>query len=208
MNIFLRGLIIGISIAAPVGPIGLLCIRRTLAEGRLSGLISGLGAASADAFYGIIAGFGLTFISSYLVAQQFWLNLIGGIFLCYLGIRTLSTKSSSGNTSRQSNSPMGNYLSVFILTLTNPMTILSFAAIFAGLGLVNENGGYISALVMVLGVFMGSTVWWFILSLGVGFFRKQISTKWMTWINWLSGAVIFIFGAWMLFRLAASNSPL
>lgn len=208
MNIYLRGLIIGISIAAPVGPIGVLCIRRTLAEGRLSGLISGLGAASADAIYGIIAGFGLTFISGYLVAQQFWLNLIGGCFLCYLGIRTFSKKSTDEFTNTGSKGLIRNYLSVFILTLTNPMTILSFAAIFAGFGLANADGGYTSALVMVLGVFMGSATWWLILSQGVGFFRKQISLQWMTWINWGSGVVIFIFGALMLFRLAASNSPL
>jgi len=208
MNFYLRGLIIGISIAAPVGPIGVLCIRRTLAEGRLSGLISGLGAASADAIYGIIAGFGLTIISSFLVAQQSWLSLIGGCFLCYLGIRTLLTKPSDANVREQSKGLLGNYLSVFVLTLTNPMTILSFAAIFAGLGLANETRGYTSALFMVLGVFMGSATWWLILSQGVGFFRKQISPVWLTWINRLSGSVILIFGVLMLIRLTTSISPL
>ena len=94
INLLARGLIIGFSIAAPVGPIGVLCIRRTLDEGWAAGLVSGLGAASADTIYGFIAGFGLTFVSGFLVSQQVWLRLIGGLFLCYLGIRTLLSKPS------------------------------------------------------------------------------------------------------------------
>ena len=98
MTNFLRGLIMGISIAAPVGPIGVLCIRRTLAQGKLAGFISGLGAATADAIYGIIAGFGITFISGFLIAQARWLSLVGGLFLCFLGIRTfLSDPQMAGN---------------------------------------------------------------------------------------------------------------
>jgi len=208
MSILLRGFIIGISIAAPVGPIGVLCIRRTLSEGRLSGLISGLGAATADAIYGIIAGFGLTFISGFLVAQQIWLRIIGGVFLCALGIRTfLSSRSEDANHIR-STGLLGNYFSIFLLTLANPMTILSFAAIFAGLGLVESNGNYLSAGLMVLGVFTGSAFWWIALSLGVGYFRERVTPWWMNLINKLSGIVIIFFGIFALFSLIQLISPL
>jgi threonine/homoserine/homoserine lactone efflux protein len=191
---FLRGLLIGISIAAPVGPIGVLCIRRTLAEGRLSGLVSGLGAATADAFYGIIAGFGLTLISGFLVAQQKWLSLFGGIFLCYLGIRTFLSTPADESALVKSKGVLRNYLSIFILTLTNPMTILSFAAIFAGLGLANQPGDYLSAMILVLGVFSGSASWWLILSFGVSLFRGRVTPQWMVWINRVSGLIILTFG--------------
>lgn len=194
MPLFLRGLLIGISIAAPVGPIGVLCIRRTLAEGRLAGLVSGLGAASADAIYGTIAGFGLTFFAEFLVAQRNWLSLFGGIFLCYLGIRTYFSTPADESVQVESKGILRNYLSIFLLTLTNPMTILSFAAIFAGLGLANQPGDYLSAMILVLGVFSGSGFWWVILSSGVSLFRERVTPKWMAWINRISGLIVFTFG--------------
>jgi threonine/homoserine/homoserine lactone efflux protein len=208
MSIILRGFLIGISIAAPVGPIGVLCIRRTLAEGRLSGLVSGLGAASADAIYGMIAGFGLTFISGFLVTQQIWLRVIGGLFLCYLGIRTFRSHPSGDAVQTQSKGLAGNYLSIFFLTLTNPMTVLSFTAVFAGLGLVGNTGNYLSASLLVLGVFSGSAFWWLVLSLGVGFFRERVTHRWMSLINRFSGVVIITFGIMSLISLFQLNSPL
>ena len=194
MPIFLRGLLIGISIAAPVGPIGVLCIRRTLAEGRLSGFVSGMGAACADAIYGMIAGFGLTFISSFLVEQQRWLSLFGGFFLCYLGIRTFFSPPSQAAALVKTKGYLGNYLSIFFLTLTNPITILSFAAIFAGLGLTENTGDYASAGLLVLGVFCGSALWWLLLSFGISLFRERVTSQWMLWINRFSGGIVFAFG--------------
>jgi threonine/homoserine/homoserine lactone efflux protein len=194
MTIFLRGLLIGISIAAPVGPIGVLCIRRTLAEGRLSGFVSGMGAASADAIYGMIAGFGLTFISGFLVAQQRWLSLFGGLFLCYLGIRTFLAPPAQAAPSAKTKGLLRNYLSIFFLTLTNPITILSFAAIFAGLGLAENAGDYVSAGLLVLGVFSGSAFWWLLLSFGVSLFREPVTSHWILWINRFSGGIVFAFG--------------
>src|SRR5881409_981452 len=132
---FVRGVAIGFSIAAPVGPIGVLCIRRTLAEGRLCGFASGLGAATADAVYGCVAGFGLTAVSNLLVSQQTWLRLIGGLFLCYLGVKSFFAGPAQTAAAPKSGALAGAYASTFLLTLTNPMTILSFAAVFAGLGL-------------------------------------------------------------------------
>lgn len=194
LNYLLRGLLIGFSIAAPVGPIGILCIRRTLAEGRLSGFISGMGAASADALYGFVAGFGLTFISNILLKQQTWLQLLGGIFLLFMGIRTVLSKPSDKEVNIKGKGYLGAYVSTLFLTLTNPITILSFTAIFAGLGLAADQANYLDASILVLGVFCGSAAWWIILSLGIGFLRYKFNTSLMVWVNRLSGIVIFSFG--------------
>jgi threonine/homoserine/homoserine lactone efflux protein len=196
----LKGLLIGFSIAAPVGPIGVLCIRRTLTEGRLTGLLSGLGAATADACYGCIAGFGLTVISSLLIRQQFWLSLIGGLFLCYLGGKTFLAKPAETTGEPASTSFVDAYASTLFLTLTNPATILSFVAIFAGLGLANTSNDYSAAIIMVLGVFLGSALWWLLLSGGVSLLRGKFTPDRLRWINKISGMIIAGFG---LFTLAS-----
>ncbi|MCK5827800.1 LysE family translocator [Candidatus Bipolaricaulota bacterium] len=190
----LRGLVIGFSIAAPVGPIGVLCIRRTLADGRASGLASGLGAATADAVYGCIAGFGLTFLSNFLVSQQTWLRVIGGLFLCYLGIKTLLARPTEQERTVRGTGFARSFASTFFLTLTNPMTIISFAAIFAGIGLAGSGGSYLSAGVLVLGVFLGSALWWLLLVGGTGLFRERFSGNGLRWVNRVSGAIITVFG--------------
>jgi len=200
-SFLLQGILIGFSIAAPVGPIGVLCIRRTLAQGRLAGLISGLGAATADVVYGCIAGFGLTFISQFLVDQQNLLRLIGGIFLLYLGIKTFLTKGSEERVQSTENGMFSAYLSTFFLTLTNPITILSFVAIFAGMGIVSTDGNYTSALMLVLGVFIGSMLWWTLLSGGASFFQKKINAQGLLWINKISGVIITSFGVVALLGL-------
>jgi threonine/homoserine/homoserine lactone efflux protein len=196
-----RGLMIGFSIAAPVGPIGVLCIRRTLAEGRASGLISGLGAATADAIYGCIAGFGLTFISNLLIHQQMWLRLFGGAFLCYLGLTTFLAKPAESTAIIKGNSLLGAYGSTLFLTLTNPMTMLSFAAIYAGLGVGSQTSDYGSAGILVLGVFMGSALWWLILSSGVSMAGKKLNSHGLRWVNRISGIVILVFGLLALLSL-------
>jgi len=199
---FLRGLLIGFSIAAPVGPIGVLCIRRTLAEGRAAGLISGLGAATADALYGCVAGFGLTFISGILIQQQTALRLVGGAFLVYLGIRTFLARPAEQPASARGSGLLSAYASTFLLTLTNPLTILSFAAVFAGLGLASAGGNYGSAAMLVLGVFRGSALWWCLLSGGVSLFRARLNLRALRWVNRLSGVVIAGFGIAALLSLA------
>jgi threonine/homoserine/homoserine lactone efflux protein len=201
VSFFLRGLIIGFSIAAPVGPIGVLCIRRTLAEGRAHGLVSGLGAATADSIYGFVAGFGLSFISSFLVRQQVLLRIIGGGFLCFLGVRTFLSKPSEHVASAKGNGLVGSYASTFFLTITNPVTIFSFAAIFAGLGVGGASGSYSSAAVLVLGVFIGSALWWFILSSSVSIFRAKFSPQRLRWVNRISGVIITGFGLISLLSL-------
>ena len=190
ITFLLKGLVIGFSIAVPVGPIGVLCIRRTLAEGRASGPTSGLGAATADALYGCIAGFGLTFISSFLVNQQTWLRLIGGVFLCYLGLKTLLTKPAEQVTVADGMGLVGAFASTFLLRLLNRMSIISFAAIFAGLGLAGTGGSYLSAGILVLGAVLGSALWWLLLSVGFGLLRDRFNLGGLRWINRISGAVI------------------
>ena len=194
MDIFLRGLLIGFSIAAPVGPIGVLCIRRTLAEGRLAGFLSGMGAASADMFYGAVAAFGLTAVQDILLGQSNWLRLVGGIFLLYLGVKTFLSKPAEQAARSSRGGLFGAYLSTFFLTITNPITILSFIAIFAGLRLGETNGNYTTASTMVLGVFLGSATWWFTLSFVVGLLRDRFNASWKIWINRIAGVIISSFG--------------
>jgi threonine/homoserine/homoserine lactone efflux protein len=194
-------MIIGFSIAAPVGPIGILCIRRTLAEGPTSGLISGLGAATADAIYGFIAGFGLTFISNLLISQQIWFRLLGGGFLCYLGIKTFFTSPLKQSSSLKGRGLISAYISTFFLTLTNPITILSFMAIFAGLGVGSMSKGYIPAGLLVAGVFIGSALWWLFLSKGVGLLGKKFNLAGLRWTNRISGIIITAFGVLALLSL-------
>jgi len=191
---FLKGLIIGFSIAAPVGPIGLLCIQRTLAKGMPFGFISGLGAATADAVYGCIAGLGLTFISSFLISQQALLSVIGGLFLIYLGYKTYFSEPGEKAALTKEKGMISFYISTFLLTLTNPVTILSFIAIFAGLGLANVHGNYTYAMVLVSGVFSGSLLWWLILSSVTSFIRKKFNFQSLKVINKISGIIIMGFG--------------
>jgi threonine/homoserine/homoserine lactone efflux protein len=197
--IFLKGLLIGFSIAAPVGPIGILCIRRTLAGGRATGFVSGLGAATADAFYGSVAGFGLAFISSFLISQGTWLRLLGGAFLIYLGVKTLLARPAASSAGEPAPLPTGGlfgaYASTFFLTLTNPLTILSFAAVFAGLGIGSRSSAeFLSAGLLVLGVFAGSGAWWFTLSSAASWMRTRLSGRGLLWINRISGLIILGFG--------------
>lgn len=195
----LKGLAVGFSIAAPVGPIGILCIRRTLRDGAWTGFMAGLGAATADAAYGSVAGFGLTAVSGFLVAQRFWLSLAGGGFLFYLGARTIASEPADGAAPEGAGRPLSAYGSTFLLTLTNPATILSFAAVFAGLGLA-ASSSYLAASSLVLGVFLGSAAWWILLSAGVGTLRARVNSGWMRAVNRVSGATLLAFAAVALYH--------
>jgi len=202
--LFAKGLLIGLSIAAPVGPIGVLCIRRTLAQGRGFGIVSGLGAATADAVYGCIAAFGLTVVTGFLTGQQFWFQVIGGLFLCYLGVRTLGSRPAEQAAAERGERYVQAYGSTLLLTLTNPMTILSFAAIFAGLGLSStEQSGGSSALLIVLGVLLGSACWWFLLCGIVGTVRRRLGSNALLWVNRISGLIVLGFGVASLVGLTA-----
>jgi threonine/homoserine/homoserine lactone efflux protein len=201
VGLLLKGVIIGFAIAAPVGPIGVLCIRRTLADGRIPGFVSGLGAATADAVYGAVAAFGLTLVTELLMEGSSWLRLIGGAFLLFLGFRTFFARPAKRAAPARGGGLVGAYSSTFVLTLTNPTTILSFAAIFAGLGAGSPNGDASSAILLVLGVFLGSSLWWLVLSGTAGLFRAKLSAGGLRWVNRVSGTIIMAFGVLALSAL-------
>ncbi len=197
LPVFVRGLVIGFSIAAPVGPIGVLCIRRTLADGRAIGLAVGLGAAVADAMYGAVAGFGLTAISALLVRRQDLLRGVGGLFLCYLGARTFLAAPADRAARVAGGGLVGAFTATFALTLANPATILSFVAVFAGFGVAAAS--WRDATVLVAGVFLGSALWWLMLSGAVAALRSRFDQRALRWVNRLSGLVLFAFGVTALF---------
>jgi threonine/homoserine/homoserine lactone efflux protein len=203
MNIilFLKGVVVGLSMAVPVGPIGILCIRRTLLEGRLSGFVSALGLATADVVFGCIAGFGLTFISDFLISQQVWIRLIGGLFLCTIGLKVLLTKFVEQEAPSRGKGYLGAYTSMFFLTLTYPMTILILLGVFAGLGIGNTKGNYVAIAALVFGVFIGSILWWTILSIFIGSLRDRFRTQNWQWVNKISGILITGFGLAVLLSL-------
>jgi threonine/homoserine/homoserine lactone efflux protein len=187
--LFLRGFVLGFSIAAVVGPIGVLCIRRTLMTGFAIGFVSGLGAATADATYAAVASFGVSALASVLLGQVVWLRLIGGAFLLYLGLRTLRAAPATRPADLPASGMRlaGAYSSTLALTLSNPMTIMSFAAIFAGIGASGAD--------LVAGVFGGSAAWWLVLASAVSLLRARVTPRWLRLVNVASGVLIVGFGA-------------
>ena len=193
--IFLKGVFIGFAMAVPVGPIGIMCIRKTLTEGRVRGLIIGLGAATADFFYGCVAAFGLTIISDTLVSQRIWIRLSGGVLLLFLGVKTFLAKPSDPKTRFKihNSGKLRSYLTTVFLTLTNPLTIFAFIAVFAALGLGNWLS-YFSASVLVTGVFIGSCLWFLLLSSGTFLFRNKLDLVGLRWVNKIAGVMIILSG--------------
>ncbi len=191
---FLKGAVLGFSIAAPVGPIGVLCIRRTLEGGLMRGFLSGMGAATADGLYGSLAAFGMTALSSLLLHNQFILRLFGGVFLLFLGFSAFKSVPSGPAGGEEERGYLLDYVSVFFLTVANPMTILSFGAVFAGLGIGAVNGNVLLAGTMVLGVVSGSALWWLALSGSVSLLRDRFDPGRLKWVNRFSGCIIGCFG--------------
>ena len=186
--IFLKGIFIGFALAVPIGPIGIMCIRKTLSEGRLNGLIIGFGAATADLFYGCVAAFGLTFISDALVSQRIFIRLVGGALLFYLGVRTFNKLPADPKIPAIGNGRLRSYITAFLLTLTNPLSVFAFIAVFTALGLGSDLGNF-SASVLVSGVFLGWCLWFLSLSTGVMLFRKKLDLDGLKWINKIAGVL-------------------
>lgn len=199
--LLIKGLVLGFSIAAPVGPIGVLCIRRTLASGLLNGFVSGLGTATADAVYGLMAAFGVAVVAGFLLDNQIYLRLVGGGFLAYLGFCAFRAEPAAKAADAEGGGLLAAYTSAFFLTLTNPMTILSFAAVFAGVGVGGPAGSYAAAGFLVLGVFLGSTVWWLVLSLAASSLRSRLDPIGLRLVNRISGMVIMAFAAACFYSL-------
>jgi threonine/homoserine/homoserine lactone efflux protein len=203
---FVKGIVVGIVIAVPVGPVGVMCIRRTVFEGKLAGFVSGLGAATADAVFGIIAGFGLTVVSDWLLGYQQWLRIVGACLLLAVGGHSLlARRRSKLGSAPNPESLSWYYVSTFALTLTNPITILAFLAIFAAVGLTGAEATLGRAAILVLGVWVGSLLWWLALSFGVGYFFRSFEPRHLTWINRGSGAILFLSGAALLADLLARH---
>ena len=190
---FLKGLIIGFAMAVPIGPLGIMCIRKTLAEGHSRGLIIGLGAATADSLYGSIAAFGLTFVSDVIASQSFWLRLVGGGLLLFLGIRTFRARRKDPIVPFDNKGLLGSYVSALLLALTNPVTIFAFVAVFAAFGL-GHTLIIISACILVLGVFTGSCLWFLTLGYVATFFRKKLDSGGLRWVNRIAGTLIMLCG--------------
>jgi len=189
----LRALVVGFTIAAAVGPISLLTIRRTIAHGRVYGLASGLGVATADASYAGIAAFGLTAVTSVLVAGRVALALVGGAIIVILGIRTMRMRPAEVAPDAERPGLVGAYLSIYALTMTNPMTILAFASVFAGLGFA-VGASFADAAVITVAVWIGSSLWWLLLTSVVGSVRGRVSTSALTWVNRVAGGALVAFG--------------
>jgi threonine/homoserine/homoserine lactone efflux protein len=193
----LKGVVVGIVIALPVGPVGVLCVRRTLFEGPVFGFVSGLGAATADTIFGAVAGFGLTFIRDWILSYGDWLALAGSVFLFYIGLRALLTANAPDPEPLGGERLFGAYASTFALTITNPITILSCAAIFARVG-ADEQDALLGIGLLVIGVFLGSLLWWLGLSFGISRLCHGARNFHFTWLNRISGSILVLSGAGLL----------
>ncbi len=192
LELLIRGALAGLAISAPVGPVNVLCVKRTLAKGRMAGIISGLGAATADTVYGAIAGYSISFIIALLLREEFWIRLIGGILLIGIGFAYYFKRPKSLDEERQEQAGSA-YVSTFLLCLTNPTVILSFLAVLAGLGMGGLKQRSLT-LIVILGIFCGAMLWWTILALVAGQFRGRITDSAMVWMNRIAGIAIGGFG--------------
>jgi threonine/homoserine/homoserine lactone efflux protein len=199
VGLFATGLVIGFSVAVSIGPMALLCIRRTLVRGIGAGLATGLGIAIADSLYALVAALGLTAISSTLVEYQTLLGVTGGVFLVYIGAQILRSPLPQRAAPETGRGITGAFASALGLTLTNPMTILFFAAVFAGFGLT-VNGNYLSGTLFVIGVLLGSSAWWMVLTATVNAIRRRLDTRLLAWLNRISGGLIIAFAILVLAR--------
>jgi len=221
MSLFLKGLIVGFCLAAPVGPIAALCVQRTISKKLLSGLVSGLGAAVADAFYGMVAAFGATIVSEFLIAERSWMQRVGGVILIFMGLRLALSKPPResakdretevvpGHRARKSNGNnnrglAGDFLSTFLLTLTNPMTFVAFAAVFATMGIGAVRGRPFLTAELVGGVLLGSQLWWTILCGGAHALRRHFDYYKLVTINRATG--IFVVGVGIVYLFLGSES--
>ncbi|WP_088655556.1 LysE family translocator [Geofilum rhodophaeum] len=189
-----EGMIVGFSASVPLGPIGVLCIQRTLQRGRLAGFFSGLGAAVSDTIYAVIAGFSLSFIVAFIEEQIFWIQIFGAVILFLLGAHIYRSNPAVQlrRQRRSKSSYLQDFVSTFLLTISNPLALFLFIAFFAGFGVVAPNSGLAGQLVLILGVFLGATTWWLLLTSVVGLFRQAVNLRRLFWINKIAGATIIV----------------
>lgn len=193
MFLLFKSFILGFSVSAPVGPIGLLVIQRTLSRGKMAGFITGFGAVTANIIYASIAALGFSVVATFLLEKQLFLRLIGAAFLFYLGIKTILKDPAKHAANLEGENYLGMFLSTFMLMVTNPITIINFVAMFAGLGFEQDGDSNTLAFSLILGVFLGATSWWFLLSMTVGLFRNKIKPH-LSLVNKIAGLLIITLG--------------
>ena len=204
---FLKGIGAGFVVAAPVGPVAVLCVRRTLAQGALSGYVTGFGAAIADTFYGIVAAYGVSFVAGFLTDNDFWFRLIGGILLCVLAAKTLFTGPVEAQT-QTTNGMAGDFLSALIITGTNPITVIAFGVVFTSIGIAAAGETFERAEALIAGVFVGSMLWWATLTGIASLFRSRVNRSGIRWINRVSASVILATGVAVLISAIWPDSPI
>ncbi len=200
-SLFIQGIIIGLTLAVPVGPISLMCIQRSIADGRVHGIISGIGVASADSFYAAVSVLGLTIISGLIISQQYLFRSLAGLVLIFVGIRVFLAVPARAGAREKHESFLKDYLSTAAIAIANPLTLLFFMVIVPGFGIVIHGNSVSSALEFVGGVFFGSVLWWILLCGSVGTVRARISERNLRLINRVSGILISCFGAGILLLL-------
>jgi len=206
LKLFSEGLVVGLVLCIPLGPVAALCINNSLRGGRFRGAITGLGAAVGDAVYSLAAALGLGVVSSFLIKEQLWLRLGGSIFLILIGIRIFLRKPVDKSAGRGDSAYLSSFISGLVLTLSNPLTFLAFVAIFAGLGIVGGNVNYALAAAVIGGIFTGAVLWWFILSSVVALFHSRVEQAMLIRLNRLTGVIIMSFGLFGLLVLAFGGS--
>jgi threonine/homoserine/homoserine lactone efflux protein len=194
VTVLLKGAIIGFSLAAPIGPVGMMCIRRTLTHGHLRGFVSGLGAATADSVYAIVAAFGITLISNFILQHEYTIRLVGGILLILLGIRTLLVHPMEKAPKNGINGHASAYVTMFLLTFTNPMTLFAFAVVFAGIGAGSAIGDTLTASFLVAGVFCGSALWFLLITTAVHVYKDKFKIWGLKIVNVIAGSFILLCG--------------
>jgi threonine/homoserine/homoserine lactone efflux protein len=208
LYLLLQGVLMGLVVAVPVGPLGLLCINRALMLGPTCGLFSGLGVATADALAAGLAALGITLISGFLSAHQLILRLLGGAFLCYFGYKIYETEPVTRAPIKNINGLLSAYATTFLLTFSNPLTILSFVAIYAGWHVPSLDGHYVAAATLTVGVFTGSALWWVGLFLGLTTFHERFNLRFLFWVHRVSGMIIAGFGVLVLLSLSPLGESL
>jgi len=203
LNLLIRGLIIGLVISIPIGPLGILCIQRTISKGRTSGFLSGMGIATADTIFALIAGLGISFIINFLKEQQLNFQILGGIVIISLGIKIFFANPIKQFRMRreQKGNLFEDFFSVLLLALSNPVTALVFLSLFAGLNLFGDPENHFNAITVIGGIFIGTTLSWFILSTVINMFRSRFRLRRLFWLNRITGSAIFFIGLMTIFSL-------
>jgi len=207
LNYFIKSIIVGFSVSVPLGPIGVLCIQRTINKGQLSGFFSGFGAALSDTVYAIIAGFGLTYVISFIEKHQLFFQLIGAVVLIMFGISTFSTNpiKQLRKQRQKGNNIFSDIISTFFITISNPLALFVFIAVFAGFGLVNNLSDFKTNVIVILGILTGASLWWYFLTTIVNLFRRKINLRRLWWLNKIAGGIIILFSIVAIIALIVTN---